>query len=60
LRLGWDWGLVGVGAEFHTKRIEMAKRNLLSAARTLAKMKSSKLPDVLAMVNVNPPTVGPA
>jgi hypothetical protein len=52
--------LVGVGAEFHTKRIEMAKRNLLSAARTLAKMKSSKLPDVLAMVNVNPPTVGPA
>ena len=46
--------------EFHTKRIEMANRTLMSAARTLAKVKKSKLPDVLALVNVNPPTSGPA
>ncbi len=46
--------------EFHKKRIEMANRNLMSAARTLAKVKKSKLPDVLALVNVNPPTAGPA
>ena len=46
--------------EFHTKRIEMANRNLMSAARTLAKVKKSKMPDVLALVNVNPPTAGPA
>ena len=47
-------------SEFHTKRIEMANRNLMIAARTLAKVKKSKLPDVLALVNVNPPTAGPA
>ncbi len=29
----------------------------LSAARTLARVKKSKLPDVLALVNVNPPTL---
>ncbi|MBX9624392.1 MAG: hypothetical protein K2X82_11340 [Gemmataceae bacterium] len=42
-------------AEFHHKRIEMAHRNLMSACRTLAKVKKAKLPDVLALVNVNPP-----
>lgn len=32
--------------------IEMVNRNLLSACRTLAKVKKTKLPDVLAVVNV--------
>ena len=47
-------------SEFHTKRIEMANRPLMIAARTLAKVKKSKLPAVLALVNVNRPTGGPA
>jgi len=47
-------------SEFHTKRIEMANRNLMTAARTLAKVKKSKLPDVLALVSVAPPAAGPA
>ena len=42
-------------SEFHTRRIEMGHRNLLSACRTLAKVKKAKLPDVLALVNVTPP-----
>ena len=45
-------------SEFHTKRIEMANRNLMTAARTLAKVKKSKLPDVLALVSVARPAVG--
>ncbi len=36
----------------------MANRTLMSAARTLAKVKKSKLPDVLALVILNPPTAG--
>ncbi len=46
-------------SEFQTKRIEMANRNLMSAARTLAKVRKSKLPHLLALVNVNPPTTDP-
>jgi hypothetical protein len=45
--------------EFHTKRIEMANRTLMSAARTLVKVKKSRLPDVLALVSVNPLNAGP-
>jgi hypothetical protein len=45
--------------ELHLKRIEMANRNLLAAARTLAKVKRAKLPDLLALVNVNPPPARP-
>ena len=41
----------------HLKRIEMAQRHLCTACRTLAKVKRTKLPEVLAMVNVTtPPT----
>ncbi|MGL6073439.1 MAG: hypothetical protein ACRC8S_04675 [Fimbriiglobus sp.] len=40
---------------FHSKRIEMANRNLLSACRTLAKVQKRHLPDLLAVVNVNVP-----
>jgi hypothetical protein len=39
--------------ELHLKRIEMANRNLLAAARTLAKVRRARLPDLLALVNVN-------
>jgi hypothetical protein len=45
--------------ELHLKRIDLANRNLLTAIRTLAKVKRAKLPDVLALVNVNP-TVSPS
>ncbi len=38
----------------------MVNRMLMSDSRTLAKVKKSKLPDVLALVNVNPPTAGSA
>lgn len=41
--------------EFHLKRIALAHRNLMSACRTLAKVRRASLPDVLALVNVNPP-----
>lgn len=47
---------VGIAQQqFHLKRIDLAHRGLLSACRTLAKVKKAKLPDVLALVNVNPP-----
>ena len=39
-------------ATYHFNRIEMANRNLMSACRTLAKVKKAKLPNVLAVVNV--------
>ena len=45
-------------ADFHHKRVEMAHRTLMAACRTLAKVKKAKLPDVLALVNVNPPATG--
>ena len=41
-------------AEFQMKRVDLANRLLLSACRALAKVKKSKLPDVLALVNVSP------
>ncbi|MBX9584582.1 MAG: hypothetical protein K2X87_30130 [Gemmataceae bacterium] len=37
------------------KRVDSAHRNLMAACRPLAKVRKSKLPDVLALVNVNPP-----
>ena len=37
--------------DLHLKRIEMANRNLLAAAKTLAKVKRMKLPDVMAIVH---------
>lgn len=40
--------------EVFVKRVELANRVLMSACRTLAKVRRSKLPDVLALVNVNP------
>lgn len=42
--------------ELHLKRIEMANRHLLAAARTLAKVRRAHLPDLLALVSVNPPS----
>ncbi len=45
-------------AKYHFQRIEMANRNLLSACRTLAKVKKAKLPDVLAVVNVSTADAG--
>ena len=39
-------------AKYHFQRMELANRNLLSACRTLAKVKKAKLPDVLAVVTV--------
>jgi len=35
--------------------VELTTRHLLAACRTLAKVKRAKLPDVLALVSVNPP-----
>ena len=46
-------------SESHTKRIEMANRTLMSPPRTLVKVKKARLPDALALVNVNLPNVGP-
>jgi hypothetical protein len=40
--------------EFYLARIEMAHRSLMSACRTLAKIKRARLPDLLALVNVAP------
>lgn len=40
-------------SEFQVKRIEMANRNLMTAAKTLAKVQRRNVPDVLALVNVN-------
>lgn len=42
-------------AQHQFKRLDLAHRNLMSACRTLAKVKRSKLPDVLALVNLAPP-----
>lgn len=39
--------------ELALKRIDMANRHLLAACRTLAKVKRAKLPEILALVNVN-------
>jgi hypothetical protein len=36
-------------------QVEMVNRNLLSACRALAKVRRAGLPEVLALVNVNPP-----
>lgn len=41
--------------KFYLAQIDLAQRNLMSAARTLAKVKRAKLPEVLALVNVMPP-----
>ena len=41
-------------SEFHLKRIDLAGRHLLAACRTLAKVRRSRLPDVLALVSVAP------
>ena len=40
---------------YYIRRNEMANRNLMSACRTLAKVKRAKLPDVLAVVSVKAP-----
>ena len=40
---------------FHLARCDLAHRNLMAAARTLAKVKHAKLPDVLALVNIATP-----
>jgi hypothetical protein len=40
-------------SEFHLRRIGMAQRGLTAACGTLAKVKRMKLPEVLALVNVN-------
>lgn len=37
-------------------QVELMHRNLTSACRTLAKVRRAHLPDVVALVNVNPPT----
>ncbi len=42
-------------AKYHFQRIELANRNLMSACRTLAKVKKAKLPDVLAVVIATAP-----
>ena len=39
---------------------EVISMSISGAAPTLAKVKKSKLPDALALVNMNPPTAGPA
>jgi hypothetical protein len=41
--------------EVFMKRVEMANRVLMASCRTLAKIRRAKLPDVLALVNVNAP-----
>jgi hypothetical protein len=41
--------------EFHLKRIDLANRTLLAAAKALAKVQRRKLPDVMAVVTVAPP-----
>jgi hypothetical protein len=43
----------------HQRTVDFAHRQFLAAARALAKVRRSKLPDVLALVNVNPPAAGP-
>jgi len=40
---------------FYLKRVEFAHRNLMSACRTLAKVRRAELPSVLALVNVTAP-----
>jgi hypothetical protein len=42
--------------EHHQRTIDFAHRQFLMAARALAKVRRADLPDVLALVNVNPPT----
>jgi hypothetical protein len=42
--------------EIYLKRSEMGSRVLLAACRTLAKVRRAKLPEVLAFVNVSPPS----
>lgn len=48
-----------VQSEHQFKKLDLAHRNLMSACRTLAKVKRAKLPDVLALVNVAPPAEFP-
>jgi hypothetical protein len=40
----------------HMRRVDLANRNFLSACRTLAKVRRVQLPNLMAIVNVNPPT----
>jgi hypothetical protein len=44
--------------QHHQRTIDFANRQFLAAVRTLAKVRRAKLPDVLALVNVNPPAGG--
>jgi hypothetical protein len=41
--------------EHHQRTIDFAHRQALAAVRTLAKVRWARLPDVLALANVNPP-----
>ncbi|MDB5306886.1 MAG: hypothetical protein JWO38_1088 [Gemmataceae bacterium] len=43
--------------QHHQRTVGFAHRQLLAAARTLAKVRKAKMPDVLALVNVNPPAM---
>jgi hypothetical protein len=42
-------------AEFAQNRADLAHRATLAAYKAPAKVQQAKLPDVLALVNVNPP-----
>ncbi len=53
-RLAGQAGETYKAAEFTQKRADMAHRAMLAACKALAKVKRAKLPDVLALVNVNP------
>jgi hypothetical protein len=44
--------------QHHQKTVDFAHRQLLAAARTLAKVRKAKLPDVLALVQVGPGAPG--
>ncbi|MDB5308092.1 MAG: hypothetical protein JWO38_2294 [Gemmataceae bacterium] len=44
--------------QHHQRTVDFAHRQLLAAARALAKVRRAKLPEVLALVNVNPSAAG--
>ena len=44
----------------YLKRVELANRVFMAACRTLAKVRRSKLPDIVALVNMQPPVTPPA
>ncbi len=48
---------LGTQHKFHLARIDLAHRSMMAACRTLAKVRRANLPDVLALVNVTPPSV---